>query len=170
MSCGNEASEPQNSNPKIEKNAAKKKRNKKKRARVESAIETPAEITVASNESQVMAPDTYPLYPGCPEKNYEARKTCAQQKMIDAIISVVQYPESAIRDKVNGVVVHSFIIEADGTMSNLKLTKSLTPDCDAASKQAIIDLMKNSGPWEPGTLNGKKMAVNYSLPIKFKNE
>ena len=139
----------------------KKNKGKKKRNQERAQSVAPAEAPTA--------PDTYPLYPGCTESDYVVKKKCAEQKLIADLIKVIKYPSKAKDDKVNGTVLHSFVIEADGTMSNLELVKTLTPECDAAAYNAIVDLMELSGPWEPGTLQGKKVAAKYSLPIQFKN-
>ncbi len=120
-------------------------------------------------EAEPQVPDTYPIYPGCTDEDYEARKACGQKKLIETLQKTIKYPAKAIDDKVNGTVLHSFVIEADGTMSNLELVKSVTPECDAAAYHAIVDLMEISGPWEPGTLDGKPAAVRYTLPIRFQN-
>ena len=150
---------------KVKSNQKKKgkKKKKPKKNNKKDAQESSAQVA----ETQV--PDTYPLFPGCSETDYEARRACAQNKMIENLQKVIKYPAKARDDKVNGTVVHSFIIEANGTMSNLKLVKSLTPECDAAAYHAINDLMAASGPWEPGTMGGKAVAVQYQLPIQFKN-
>ena len=112
-------------------------------------------------------PDTNPMYPGCDHKLPNEQKACSQRKMISALQKVIKYPAKAKDENVKGIVVHSFVIEADGTMSNLTLEKSLTPECDAAAYHAIVALMQESGPLTPGTLDGKNMAVRYTLPIQF---
>jgi hypothetical protein len=120
-----------------------------------------------SQEGEPRQPDTRPMYPGCQDKPANEQNACSQRKMMRALQKVIKYPAKAVEDNVNGIVVHSFVIEADGTMSNLELTQSLTPECDAAAYHAIVALMEESGPWVPGTLDGKNMAVRYSLPIQF---
>ena len=64
-SCGNETISNEKSTAQVEKKEARKKRNKKPKAKGTKKINKPADVTVASSESRVMAPDTYPLYPGC---------------------------------------------------------------------------------------------------------
>ncbi len=164
-SCANDRSNDRNLD-KAEVQEAKKQNKKGKNKRKKNKKdETNNQASKAEKEPS--SPDTYPLYPGCSDVEYEVRKACAQQKMMQTLQKVIKYPSKAVEDNVNGTVLHSFVIEADGTMSNLTLTKALTPETDAAAYHAIEAMMGVSGPWEPATLNGKAVAARYTLPIKF---
>lgn len=77
------------------------------------------------------------------------------------------YPESAKRDEINGKVHLKFVVEKDGTISDITVTKSLRPDCDEA---AIRFVKSMSGKWKPGKNNGIPVRVWKSLPVNFKYE
>ena len=160
---------PDTSDQSMENEQRLTKKKRTKRAKPKKQLNQGNTTSTDAKKAEIQQPDTYPLFPGCSETDYETRRTCSQAKLIEALHKVIKYPASAIEDKVNGIVVHSFIIEADGSMTNLKLKKSLTPACDEAAFNAIQDLMTLSGPWEPGTLNGKAVSVQYQLPIQFRN-
>jgi|GEM_PF-2490741 len=138
--------------------------------------ETQEELEATGNpDIQEVAPSasvdgyaqTYPIFPGCTEEDYEARKKCGQQKMMKALHSVMNYPQKALDDQVKGTVLHQFVIQADGSMTDLKLTKSLTPETDEAARKAIVDMMVKYGNWEPATLKGKAVSARYTLPLRF---
>lgn len=73
-------------------------------------------------------------------------------------------PKKAIQDNVTGVVVAQFIIEKDGSMSDINITSSLTPECD----QIVIDMLRKMPKWTPGRKEGKEVRVLYTMPVSFK--
>jgi TonB family protein len=77
--------------------------------------------------------------------------------------SVLKYPKSAKEKGIQGTVYVEFIVRPDGTMSDYKIMKGLGDDCDNAALLAVSKL-KN---WNPGSHNGKPVAVRFVLPIKF---
>ncbi|SKB46200.1 BlaR1 peptidase M56 [Sphingobacterium nematocida] len=74
-----------------------------------------------------------------------------------------QYPKSALDAAVKGTVVVSFIVEKDGTLSNLKITK----DIGHGTGEAAVNLLSNSTKWSPGVQNGRAVRVAYALPIRL---
>jgi len=73
------------------------------------------------------------------------------------------YPKSALRNKIEGEVVVTFIVEKDGSLSSFKIFQHLSQDCDAEA----IRLMRNSPKWKPGTQNGQPVRVEMNLLINF---
>ena len=77
--------------------------------------------------------------------------------------NAVKYPEEAEAKGEHGRVVCTFVVEADGKVSNTMIAKGVTPALD---KEAIrvISSMPN---WIPGKQNGQNVRKNYTLPITF---
>lgn len=73
------------------------------------------------------------------------------------------YPSEAIYNNIEGEVVIKFLVQSDGTLSDLEVQKGLGYGCDDEVKR-IVEYMPN---WIPGSLNGKKIKMPYSLPIRF---
>lgn len=67
---------------------------------------------------------------------------------------------------VTGRVIVTFNIGKDGTISDAKVTKSLSPACDKEALRVVNAMPK----WHPGKLLGEARVVKYSLPITFKAE
>ncbi len=68
--------------------------------------------------------------------------------------------------KVNGRVLLNFVVEKDGTITNISIiARGLvsSPEMDAEA----IRLLKNSPKWKPGTLGGRPVRVAYTIPIYF---
>lgn len=76
----------------------------------------------------------------------------------------LKYPQQAQRRKVQGKVVAQFIVDADGSVTNLKIVKSLNPDCDREALRVLRMMPK----WQPGMQDGKPCRTMVAIPIVFK--
>jgi protein TonB len=96
--------------------------------------------------------DVYPRFPG----GDEARLFFLRKN--------VRYPEPAIRNKIQGVVLLVFVIETDGSVSNIRVSKGIGGGCDEES----VRVTRIMPPWEPGKRNGKAVRVLVRMPIVFR--
>lgn len=76
----------------------------------------------------------------------------------------LKYPPQAQRRKVQGKVVAQFIVDVDGTVSNLKIVKSLDPNCDREALRVLRMMPK----WQPGVQDGKPCRTMVAIPVVFK--
>jgi hypothetical protein len=65
--------------------------------------------------------------------------------------------------KKQGKLIVDFVIEKNGMVTDVTLTRKLSPLYDAE----VLRVVKASPKWRPGTLNKKPINVRYSLPIDF---
>jgi len=79
------------------------------------------------------------------------------------ILKNLKYPKVAKEYNTQGKVQLGFVVEKDGSLSNIKVTESLTPETDAEA----IRLMQNCPKWTPGMAQGKPVRVRYTVPVKF---
>ncbi len=84
----------------------------------------------------------------------------ARQKFIAKHLN---YPKKAIKAGKQGTIIIQFVVEKDGSVSNVTAYKSFDEDC---AKEAIrvVKMMK----WIPGEQKGKKVRTKISMPIKFR--
>ena len=75
----------------------------------------------------------------------------------------LKYPEVCINLRIEGTVLVEFVVEKDGSLTQIKVKNSVYPDLD----DEAIRVLKNSPKWIPGENLGKKVRVSYTLPIKF---
>lgn len=76
----------------------------------------------------------------------------------------INYPNEAFAVKKTGTAMISFIIEKNGSVSNVKAEgKALGYGLD----EEAVRVVKLADQWNPGVLNGQKVRVKYNLPIKF---
>jgi len=73
------------------------------------------------------------------------------------------YPPEAREKKITGQVFLEFVVEKDGSISNVKVIKSVHPLLDAEAVRAIKQLPK----WKPGMQNGKPVRTYFSIPVRF---
>lgn len=76
----------------------------------------------------------------------------------------VRYPQVAWENNISGRVLLTFVIERDGSLTNIKILQ--TPD-ESLSNEAIR-IMKLSPKWTPGMQRGQAVRVKYTLPIDFR--
>lgn len=73
------------------------------------------------------------------------------------------YPEAAKKNKIEGEVLLSFIVEKDGKVTNVKIDKGLGHGLDEEANR-IISLRR----WNPAILKGHPVRVSYKVPVEFK--
>lgn len=79
------------------------------------------------------------------------------------ILKNLKYPEKAKQENIQGKVYVTFVVEKDGSLTDIKIFKSVSPELDAEA----IRLMKASPKWKPGMQGNKPVSQNYTLPIYF---
>lgn len=75
----------------------------------------------------------------------------------------IQYPKEAKRKHEQGKVFINFIVEADGSISHIRIVKGASPALNAEALKVIRAMPR----WIPGTHNGKPVRVSFNLPVKF---
>jgi len=75
----------------------------------------------------------------------------------------LQYPALARENNISGKVFVSFIVEKDGQLSNIKVSRGLGYGLDEES----VRVLKLAKAWKPGIQNGHPVRVAYSIPFAF---
>lgn len=76
----------------------------------------------------------------------------------------IEFPESASQTGREGTVYVYFVVEKDGSVSNIKTLRGIGGGCDEEAERVIGRLPK----WKPGEQQGKKVRVSYTIPVIFK--
>ena len=74
-----------------------------------------------------------------------------------------RYPAVAQKAGIEGRVIVSFIVEPNGSVSNVEIVRSVDTELDQEALRVVRQMPK----WKPGTQNGVAMRVKYRLPITF---
>ena len=78
----------------------------------------------------------------------------------------IVYPQEAIEQNLQGKCYVQFIVNVDGSISNVKIMRGVN-DCPECDKEAMR-VVKKMPKWNPGKLDGKSVGSYYNLPIIFK--
>lgn len=82
------------------------------------------------------------------------------------VYQYIKYPQEAIMAGVQGRVMVDFIVEKDGKVTNVKVSKSVSPELDAEA----VKVVSASPKWKPGRLKGEKVRTSMTIPVEFRLE
>jgi len=104
-----------------------------------------------------------PMFRSCKNVFKSQRRECFQNKMTKHIRKHFYYPKYAFNRGIQGRVFVQFIIEKDGSISEIK-----TRGADKSLEKAALKIIKKLPKLIPGKANGKPLRVPYSIPITWK--
>lgn len=87
-----------------------------------------------------------------------------QIAMLQYIMKNIKYPEQAMKEGIQGRVAVRFIVEKDGSISDVKPILSVHPLLNKEAVRVVESMPK----WTPGKQNGKPVRVRFNLPVMFK--
>lgn len=76
----------------------------------------------------------------------------------------IKYPVAAEENGIQGRVIVTFVVERDGSITDVKVAKSVDPSLD---KEAVR-VIKSMPLWKPGKQDGSAVRVKYTVPITFR--
>ena len=82
------------------------------------------------------------------------------------VYKYLKYPESAIRDGIQGTVQVEMIIGKDGKVTDVKVVKSVSEELDAEALKVVAASPK----WTPGRVSGNKVKASLTIPVEFRLE
>lgn len=85
-------------------------------------------------------------------------------KLMEYLSRTVRYPVEAQKKHVQGRIILHFIIEKDGSVSNVRVARSVDPSLDAEAIRVVNSMPK----WEPARQKGQSVRVRYTIPIQFR--
>ena len=112
-----------------------------------------AQKTVVAQKNQQVfdVVEQMPEYPG------------GMQALFEYLGQNLKYPEDAKQQKVEGRVIAIFVVETDGSISNVEVVRPVFPSLDAEAVRVLSGMPK----WKPGMQSGKVVRVKYTVPINF---
>ncbi len=104
-----------------------------------------------------------PLFPGCEEEEKENQTACAHEKLFNYLSNELTYPDIAKRKGISGRVIVQFLVEKDGSITNVKVIRGIGGGCDEVAQEVIAGMPN----WNPGKQRGRPVRVQYTLPVNF---
>ena len=84
--------------------------------------------------------------------------------MIDFLQTNISYPKDAEKQKVEGRVMVMFVVETDGSISDVEVARNVFPSLD----EEAVRMVKAMPKWKPGKEKGKAVRVKFTLPVVFR--
>ncbi|MDI3544687.1 MAG: periplasmic protein TonB [Rikenellaceae bacterium] len=103
------------------------------------------------NEPIFLMPEEPAQYPG------------GDEALLKFIRKNIKYPKQAIKDKISGTVYVQFIVEKDGSISDVKVVRGIGGGCDEEAVR-VITKMPN---WIPAKQKGMPVRSFYVIPMEF---
>jgi protein TonB len=122
----------------------------------DTEIEDYEPVEIKDNEVEeekvFMVVEEQPSFPG----GEEARMKYLQKN--------IEYPQMARESGIEGTVYVTFVVETDGTVTNVRILRGIGGGCD----EEALRVVRNMPKWEPGKQRGRSVRVQFNMPIKFK--
>ena len=84
--------------------------------------------------------------------------------LMDYLSNNIKYPAVAQENGVQGRVVISFVVEKDGSITDVKVARSVDPSLDKEATRVVKSMPR----WIPGRQNGSPVRVKYNVPVAFR--
>ena len=108
-------------------------------------------VELAEDKEVFVVAESMPEFPG------------GEKALNQFLKSNLKMPEDALNNNVSGKVIIQFVVNTDGTISDIVIVQSLGYGCDAEA----IRLIKAMPAWIPGKQRGKTVKITIELPIRF---
>lgn len=86
-----------------------------------------------------------------------------QSALFEFLSKNIRYPAIAEENGVQGRVIVTFVVERDGSITDVQVIKSVDPSLDKEATR----LVKSMPNWIPGKQNGSAVRVKFTLPVTF---
>lgn len=86
------------------------------------------------------------------------------EALIKYLSENIKYPEQAKKDKIQGKVYISFVVEKDGSVADAKVLRGIGGGCDEEALRVVNAMPK----WTPGKQRNTPVRVQFNLPVAFK--
>ena len=106
----------------------------------------------ASNDELFMVVEEQPEFPG------------GTAAMMQFLSENVKYPNIAQENGIQGRVIVNFVVEKDGSISDIQVVRGVDPALDVEAMRVIGTMPK----WNPGKQRGQEVRVRFTLPLEFR--
>ena len=113
-------------------------------------------------EAPMVISEQMPLFGGCEDK------ACSDEKLIRYLSRNIKYPNQARDINITGRVYARFVVEKDGSISNIEIIRGIGAGCDQEVLRVTENMNQLSEGWTPGKQRGRTVRVLYTLPVTFK--
>jgi protein TonB len=134
----------------------------------EPKVEEPAKPATDPNNDKpvpMRSAARLPVYPGCEKSNKNKEEKCTERRIRDFLNDRVNYPDAAMRKRIQGTVNVFFTIERDGSVTEVQAGNDIGGGCAEEASRVVSQLPK----FKPGqNSKGEPIRIRYTLPVTFR--
>jgi protein TonB len=120
------------------------------------------------DDTIVIFADRMPVFGSdCKQLSGEERKRCSDAALLQFVQGGAKYPSLARETGIQGVVVVSFVVEKDGTVSDIRALREQPGGLTDAALRAVQRINTEGMTFSPGVQGGLPVRVAFNLPVKF---
>jgi TonB family protein len=130
-------------------------------------------IAQVDTDDTVRRCEVMPAFGECVHSETTDIYRCTTAAIMEHIGGEVNYPSEALKAEVSGTVYVLFIIEKDGSVSNVQVMRSIKVEGESAAAAVAsleveaVNAVKSLPAFRPGTDGGNPVRVEYVIPVKF---
>ena len=141
---------------------------------VDTKVETRIDINMEDDQSKAQI-QTYTPPPPPKERDEEEEEIFVvvenqpefpggQAAMMKFLSENIKYPVIAQENGIQGRVICNFVVERDGSITDVQVVRGVDPSLDKEAVRVIQSMPK----WKPGMQRGKPVRVRFTLPVVFR--
>jgi len=110
-----------------------------------------------------------PRFPGCEGMGGDKKNIdkCATTALLKFLASKLNYPVMARENGVQGTVVVRFIVEKDGSLTEMEIVRDPGAGLGREALRVVKLMNEMKAKWTPGKQNARPVRVRFNLPVKF---
>jgi TonB family protein len=86
-----------------------------------------------------------------------------EEARLQYMMQNLRYPAEARKEGIQGTVFVTFLVEADGSITNVRVLRGIGGGCD----EEAVRVIKEMPNWTPGRQRGQNVRVQFNMPVRF---
>lgn len=123
---------------------------------------------VEEDNTPIMFAEQMPRFPGCTEGDKKVKDACSTKALLTFLSSKLNYPALARENGIAGTAVIRFVVEKDGSLTNLEVVKDPGGGLGKEALRVVKLMNEMDEKWTPGKQNARPVRVRFNLPVKFR--
>ena len=118
------------------------------------------------SSAKLSASENVTAYNDCDQKPMFLNSQDPRKFLKEWVYQYIKYPERALMEGIQGRVQVDFIVEKDGRVTNVKVSKGVSEELDAEA----VKVISASPKWRAGRVDGEKVRTAMTIPVEFRLE
>ncbi|MCC6411020.1 MAG: energy transducer TonB [Saprospiraceae bacterium] len=123
-------------------------------------IENPTELRIIEEPKKPAEEETFEIFTVQKPPSFPG----GENELMLYLAKNIKYPALANENRIQGAVHLSFVVNKDGTVSDVTIVRDIGGGCGKEAVRVVSNMPK----WSPGEANGHPVKVRYRLPVRFK--